>query len=72
MFSNIIDTSQELKLEVTTLFKASNDIENDLVHITNKGNYDLLLIMRENLYMKERCLENCWVLRPKSLILRNY
>jgi hypothetical protein len=51
MFSNIIDTSQELKLEVTTLFKASNDIENDLVHITNKGNYDLLLIMlRKSIY----------------------
>ncbi len=45
LFEDVIDTSHELKLEVTTLFKASNDIENDLVSITNKGHYDLLLIM---------------------------
>jgi len=45
LFEDVIDTSQELKLEVTTLFKASTDIESDLVNITNKGNYDLLLIM---------------------------
>ena len=45
LFSNVITTSQELKLEITTLFKASTDIENDLISITNKGHYDLLLIM---------------------------
>lgn len=45
LFSNVINTSQELKLEITTLFKASTDIENDLISITNKGHYDLLLIM---------------------------
>lgn len=44
-FRNVIDTSQELNLKVTTLFKASTDIESDLTHISNKGNYDLLLIM---------------------------
>lgn len=44
-FKNVIETSNDLNLEVTTLFKASNDIENDLTHISNKGNYDLLLIM---------------------------
>lgn len=44
-FKNVIDTSDELDLEVTTLFKASTDVENDLTSITNKGNYDLLLIM---------------------------
>ncbi|MBB4804951.1 Kef-type K+ transport system membrane component KefB [Chryseobacterium defluvii] len=44
-FKNVIETSHDLKLEVTTLFKASTDIENDLTHISNKGNYDLLLIM---------------------------
>ncbi|MFC3158664.1 transporter, CPA2 family [Chryseobacterium arachidis] len=44
-FKNVIETSQDLKLEVTTLFKASTDVENDLTNITNKGNYDLLLIM---------------------------
>ncbi|MGG5210266.1 cation:proton antiporter [Chryseobacterium sp. MIQD13] len=44
-FRNVIETSHDLKLEVTTLFKASTDIENDLTSISNKGNYDLLLIM---------------------------
>ncbi|REC65228.1 cation/H(+) antiporter [Chryseobacterium flavum] len=44
-FKNVIETSHELKLEVTTLFKASTDVESDLTSITNKGNYDLLLIM---------------------------
>jgi len=45
LFEEVIGTSRELKMQVTTLFKASTDIENDLVSITNKGNYDLLLIM---------------------------
>ncbi|ASK32853.1 cation/H(+) antiporter [Chryseobacterium sp. T16E-39] len=44
-FKHVIETSHELQLEVTTLFKASTDVESDLTSITNKGNYDLLLIM---------------------------
>ncbi|KAA0128555.1 cation/H(+) antiporter [Chryseobacterium sp. SN22] len=44
-FRNVIETSNDLDLEVTTLFKASTDVENDLTNITNRGNYDLLLIM---------------------------
>ncbi|WP_376749805.1 cation:proton antiporter [Chryseobacterium culicis] len=44
-FQNVIETSQDLNLEVTTFFKASTDIESDLTSITNKGHYDLLLIM---------------------------
>jgi hypothetical protein len=44
-FQNVIETSHDLNLEVTTLFKASTDIESDLTSITNKGHYDLLLIM---------------------------
>ncbi|WP_185269381.1 cation:proton antiporter [Chryseobacterium bernardetii] len=44
-FQNVIEKSHELNLEITTLFKASTDIENDLTSITNKGHYDLLLIM---------------------------
>lgn len=44
-FKNVIETSHDLQVEVTTLFKASTDIENELTHISNKGNYDLLLIM---------------------------
>lgn len=44
-FKNVIETSHDLQVEVTTLFKASTDIETELTHISNKGNYDLLLIM---------------------------
>lgn len=44
-FKNVIETSNDLQIEVTTLFKASTDIESDLTSISNKGNYDLLLIM---------------------------
>ncbi|MFT3920132.1 cation:proton antiporter [Cloacibacterium sp.] len=44
-FYEVIETSHQLKLQVTTLFKASNDIEAELVDATNKGNYDFLLIM---------------------------
>jgi len=44
-FKQVIETSDELDLEVTTLFKASTDVENDLTNITKRGNYDLLLIM---------------------------
>ena len=44
-FKKVIETSNDLELEVTTLFKASTDIESDLTSISNKGNYDLLLIM---------------------------
>ncbi|MCT4286157.1 cation:proton antiporter [Elizabethkingia anophelis] len=50
-FVDVVQTSNELKLQITTLFKAANDAENDLVNITNKGNYDLLLIMlRRSIY----------------------
>lgn len=50
-FEGVIETSQELKLEVTTLFKASTDMEDDLINISNKGNYDILLIMlRKSMY----------------------
>lgn len=44
-FKNVIETSNDLNIEVTTLFKASTDIESDLTSISNKGNYDLLLIV---------------------------
>ena len=44
-FKKVIQTSDDLQLQVTTLFKASTDIESDLTSISNKGNYDLLLIM---------------------------
>ncbi len=44
-FEEVLETSKDLKLSVTTLFKVSSDIENDLINVSNRGNYDLLLIM---------------------------
>jgi len=43
-FAPIIQESEILKQEFTTLFKATDDIENDISEITNKGDFDLLLI----------------------------
>jgi len=43
-FAPIIQESELLKQNFTTLFKATDDIENDITEITNKGDYDLLLI----------------------------
>lgn len=43
-FLPIIQESELLKQKFTTLFKATDDIENDITEITNKGDYDLLLI----------------------------
>lgn len=43
-FTPVIQESQALQQKVTTLFKASSDIEEDIVEVANRGNYDLLLI----------------------------
>lgn len=43
-FAPLIQEAQSLHQKVTTLFKASSDIEADIVEVANKGNYDLLLI----------------------------
>ncbi len=43
-FAPIIQESEELNQKFTTLFKATDDIENDITEITNKGDFDLLLI----------------------------
>ncbi len=43
-FSPIVQESQNLNLKITTLFKASNDIDSDIAEVANKGDYDLLLI----------------------------
>lgn len=43
-FEPIIKESEELNQEVTTLFKATIDVESDIAEIANQGNYDLLLI----------------------------
>ena len=43
-FGPILNESRQLDQKVTTLFKASNDIEADIAEVANKGDYDLLLI----------------------------
>jgi Kef-type K+ transport system membrane component KefB len=43
-FKPILETSTELGQKVTTYFKASADIDTDIVDVANKGKYDLLLI----------------------------
>ncbi len=43
-FAPVIQEAQQLHQKVTTLFKASSDIEGDIIEVANKGNYDLLLI----------------------------
>ena len=40
----IIEESEQLNQKITTLFKASNDIDADITEVANKGDYDLLLI----------------------------
>ncbi|HAF27858.1 MAG TPA: cation/H(+) antiporter [Bacteroidales bacterium] len=43
-FHPIIQESHNLNQKITTLFKASNDIENDIASVANKGDFDLLLV----------------------------
>jgi Kef-type K+ transport system membrane component KefB len=43
-FHPVIQESHQLNQKITTLFKASNDIENDIVTVANKGDFDLLLV----------------------------
>jgi Kef-type K+ transport system membrane component KefB len=43
-FAPIIFESNHLKVNITTLFKASNDIETEVTQMANSGDYDLLLI----------------------------
>ncbi len=43
-FLPVISESSALRQKVTTLFKASNDIETDIAEVANSGDYDLLLI----------------------------
>jgi len=43
-FAPIVDESKNLNQKITTLYKASNDIDADIAEVANKGNYDLLLI----------------------------
>lgn len=43
-FAPIITESKLLHQKITTLFKASNDIESDISEVANRGDFDLLLI----------------------------
>jgi Kef-type K+ transport system membrane component KefB len=43
-FDPIVAESQLLNQKITTLFKASNDINTDITDVANKGEYDLLLV----------------------------
>jgi Kef-type K+ transport system membrane component KefB len=43
-FAPVIQESQNLNQKITTLFKASNNIDADITEVANQGNYDLLLV----------------------------
>lgn len=43
-FKEIVDESETLNRKVTTLYKASTDIDSEIITVANKGDYDLLLI----------------------------
>ncbi|MCV9932149.1 cation:proton antiporter [Flavobacterium sp. LS1R47] len=43
-FIPIVEESNILKQEITTIFKATIDIETDIADIANQGDYDLLLV----------------------------
>lgn len=43
-FYPVIQESHNLNQKITTLFKASNNIEDDIASVANKGDFDLLLV----------------------------
>ena len=43
-FTPILEESKLLQQEITTIFKATVDIETDIADIANQGDYDLLLV----------------------------
>ncbi|CAH0337156.1 Glutathione-regulated potassium-efflux system protein KefB [Flavobacterium sp. CECT 9288] len=43
-FHPLVEESQILKQEITTVFKATTDIETEIADVANQGDYDLLLI----------------------------
>lgn len=43
-FSPIKSESERLNQKILTLFKATHDIDSDIIDVTNRGNFDLLLI----------------------------
>lgn len=43
-FEPILDESKKLDQQITTIFKATNDIETDIADIAHEGKYDLVLV----------------------------
>lgn len=43
-FKPVLTESKELKQKVTTLFKTSTDVDSDIIEVSNKGEFDLVLI----------------------------
>lgn len=43
-FAPLVNESENLGQKIITLFKASNDIDNDIIEIANQGEYNLLLV----------------------------
>jgi Kef-type K+ transport system membrane component KefB len=43
-FEPIFEESEQLNLEISTIFKVTNDIETEIVDVANHGDYDLLLV----------------------------
>ncbi len=43
-FHPLVEESQILKQEITTIFKATTDIETEIADVANQGDFDLLLI----------------------------
>ncbi|WP_367772356.1 cation:proton antiporter [Flavobacterium sp. WC2421] len=43
-FVPIFEESEQLNLEINTIFKVTNDIETEIADVANQGDYDLLLV----------------------------
>ncbi|MBL0744765.1 cation:proton antiporter domain-containing protein [Chryseolinea lacunae] len=43
-FTPVVEESHRLQQKITTLFKASNDIDAEIAEVANRGDYDLLLV----------------------------
>lgn len=43
-FEPIFEESEQLNLEIDTIFKVTNDIETEIADVANQGDYDLLLV----------------------------
>ncbi|ESU19122.1 Na+/H+-exchanging protein [Flavobacterium cauense R2A-7] len=43
-FKPVLQASEELNQKITTIFKSSIEVENDVVEVSNKGDFDLVLM----------------------------